>query len=795
MFEDKVLKHKRAEGYYRRNAELGNVDGVWKNFVESNKVPDPSSMKLAKYIPRHEMDNMNTKDLEQTPDSVLKPGETLEDFDVTFRRPNADGGVQQLVQNIENKAEGGSAGQLVSNTVDGSRPGFYKGESVVKSHGQKIKELTEAGESSVSIAKKLKLKQQTVNSAINAMDKGIAGEKFKLNKPRSEIIKLAVNETGVNLKDPKYLEEVIKFIDDNPTLNQKEASKIIGRKRAELVPASSYGNPGPKWNDEKAKLRNEADKAWTNRYSNISIEDKTRGDSNIHRHHAGSLREKVGTDNTMFIDAQDNYKNIRPFEKAIDEIQLKQYQTNLNRNMPIETKKEIFADLKKQEAALRKKYPQFSDYKSTLIFDESALSKTGFKYKEEMPNPELTVSEGKTGQNIKYKGVKPSSDEGKKIIGLSEKSFKEVVNNSKRGGALLTHEMLNKSEKFKKVKICKTKFANGGGGLCGKAYAEKYPQEFLQEVMKDSRMASYLKSKEALAVGKSFLSKTAKVGRWANPLTLVGGEAWWSTLAGINEFSKGKSLGEAVNEGLWFIPGKHSRDLNELLGSKAKGKKGRNLPIIPNEVRSQFDILTQLGVLINKEGALSGQLSMQQYENRRLEEEKTKRLFQERFEPKEISQDPNYYTNLLGDINWSKNIITPQIEERLKNVMTEGEDVVQKYKAADPEGQSYLKLQDKIKSKIVDEFNKGKTWDQADPYSGSIWNWIKTRENIPFTDPDLVAKQKKLDLLKEGPDQTITKENIPPELIEDFLMKFPEYKYTFEGAEGGLAGLMKKYYD
>ena len=55
MFEDKVLKHKRAEGYYRRNAELGNVDGAWKNFVEANKVPDPSSMKLAEYIPRHEM--------------------------------------------------------------------------------------------------------------------------------------------------------------------------------------------------------------------------------------------------------------------------------------------------------------------------------------------------------------------------------------------------------------------------------------------------------------------------------------------------------------------------------------------------------------------------------------------------------------------------------------------------------------------------------------------------------------------------------------------------------------------
>ena len=67
---------------------------------------------------------------------------------------------------------------------------------------------------------------------------------------------------------------------------------------------------------------------------------------------------------TLFRSAQDNYKNIRPFEKAIDEMQLKQYQTNLNRNMPIETKKEIFDDLKKQEDALRKKYP---DRKSTRL--------------------------------------------------------------------------------------------------------------------------------------------------------------------------------------------------------------------------------------------------------------------------------------------------------------------------------------------------------------------------------------------------------------------------------------------
>jgi len=311
--------------------------------------------------------------------------------------------------------------------AEGGRTGFYKGSSAVESNGAKIIELAEAGESSVSIAKKLGLKQQTVNNAINAIEDGLAGSEYKFSKPFKEILKLSVNETGVNLKDPKYLEEVIQFIDENPTLNQKEGIKVLGKKRAILVPAESWGNPGKKWNDEKAKLRNETNKAWTKKYSSISIEDKTRGDLNIHRHHAGSLREKVGTDNTMFIDAQDNYKNIRPFEKAIDELQLKQYQTELNRNMPIEQKRKIFADLKKQEETLRAANPEFSKYKSSLIFAESALSpKTGYMKKEVMPNPELTVSEGKTGQNIKYKGVVPSSEQGKKIIELNKKKLELV---------------------------------------------------------------------------------------------------------------------------------------------------------------------------------------------------------------------------------------------------------------------------------------------------------------------------------------------------------------------------------
>jgi len=75
-----------------------------------NKIDTEKKAKglLLAEVPRSEMDNFNTPDLEQSPDSFLRPGETLEDFDVEFRRPNAQGGMQQLVQP----------------NADGSRPGY-----------------------------------------------------------------------------------------------------------------------------------------------------------------------------------------------------------------------------------------------------------------------------------------------------------------------------------------------------------------------------------------------------------------------------------------------------------------------------------------------------------------------------------------------------------------------------------------------------------------------------------------------------------------------------------------------
>ena len=114
---DETTKFNRAEGYYKRDASMGNVDGAWKNFVARAKVQ------------RSEMDNFNTPDLDQGADSILRPGETLEDdFDVTFRKANAEGGFQQLVKNTDNGSRPGYAGKGGTDSKTGM--GFQKGNTM-----------------------------------------------------------------------------------------------------------------------------------------------------------------------------------------------------------------------------------------------------------------------------------------------------------------------------------------------------------------------------------------------------------------------------------------------------------------------------------------------------------------------------------------------------------------------------------------------------------------------------------------------------------------------------------------
>ena len=56
------------------------------------------TLRMAKLVDLY--DNVDTPDLDQTPDSILRPGETLEDFDVRFRRPNAGSWLGNIIIKI-----------------------------------------------------------------------------------------------------------------------------------------------------------------------------------------------------------------------------------------------------------------------------------------------------------------------------------------------------------------------------------------------------------------------------------------------------------------------------------------------------------------------------------------------------------------------------------------------------------------------------------------------------------------------------------------------------------------------
>ncbi len=91
-------KHKLAkEWIYGEATPMEEAKATWESM--------DAEFNANRKIQLAEKDNFNTPDLEQSPDSFLRPGETLEDFDVTFRRPNAQGGRMKFYKGMSvNKA-------------------------------------------------------------------------------------------------------------------------------------------------------------------------------------------------------------------------------------------------------------------------------------------------------------------------------------------------------------------------------------------------------------------------------------------------------------------------------------------------------------------------------------------------------------------------------------------------------------------------------------------------------------------------------------------------------------------
>jgi len=216
------------------------------------------------------------------------------------------------------------------------------------------------------------------------------------------------NEQGINLKDPKTIEKFQKIADQKQykdfTKKDLVDAKVLSKKAAEKITAQRTERKSDPKNKNATKNRK---KVKIKRYSSEAAEKKSGASlgSGKESSHLGNRKSKVTTGNKAMLLKDVNKLSYHPFEKKIDNIQYRQRAIELNRSMSVEAKRKALAKLAAEERALRLKYPEYRNIKSRLSFTESPMSKTGFKYKDVIRDPKITLSGGKTGANVVFKNA------------------------------------------------------------------------------------------------------------------------------------------------------------------------------------------------------------------------------------------------------------------------------------------------------------------------------------------------------------------------------------------------------
>ena len=230
--------------------------------IKNSVLRDAMNKDLGPRIKVAERDNMNTPDLEQSPDSFLRPGETLEDFNVEFRRPNSDGGKVDEVINAykrylgmrkgkqrykvipfttffeEFARENFADGQLVQLSGDGSRPG-YNGDRItvhlVNETGNPnhsgIYKTTNKKTGSVSYRggytrRDAGGRQSTKSSPTIKGARELLNKALKIPKGKSMIDLQAEKGAGNMLKDKKFMTQLEKAFEEVSALEKKGYGNI-----------------------------------------------------------------------------------------------------------------------------------------------------------------------------------------------------------------------------------------------------------------------------------------------------------------------------------------------------------------------------------------------------------------------------------------------------------------------------------------------------------------------------------------------------------------------------------------
>ena len=325
------------------------------------------------------------------------------------------------------------------------------------------------------------------------------------------------------------------------------------------------------------------------------------------------------------------------------------------------------------------------------------------------------------------------------------KTMKDMMHELNAGKSTLAYHTLKKGN-INVDDVCFTGGKASGGRIgyksagavkvCGIDFAQNKPNEFLRRISKMKGADTFLRSAAGLKAAKGLL----KSGKYfANPITLGGGEAWYSYLTYLNERSKGKSMGSSINEALWFIPGKTKRDMEMLVGyedprqrelfpDKKEGEKF-GFEAMTDDQKKQFMAL-KLGKKMGEVNSAARSFDSAQRTLR--------------------GENPNLPIAQISphrDLTEQEKIARDRVEyntsasyKDLKEKQAEGEELFKDYGnlikktegTSMPSNEQIMKpiqdVKEKIQKQVVSDFNKSLStkYMQGDPWSGKTWSGIKS---------------------------------------------------------------------
>ena len=158
--------------------------------------------------------------------------------------------------------------------------------------------------------------------------------------------------------------------------------------------------------------------------SNPTILKKLSGKGGYQLSHL-SLSELDSLKNLGYLPAEINLKQYFPFEKKIVEISQQVYETQNNKKLSIQEKRNKIAELQKKDRELRKKFPEFANTKARLNVKATGLDSSGLMIKEKLPDPNIAIAPTEAGTQLK--GTAIGSDKGKKLLEIAKENLKKKI--------------------------------------------------------------------------------------------------------------------------------------------------------------------------------------------------------------------------------------------------------------------------------------------------------------------------------------------------------------------------------